>query len=303
MGAGASASSIEAELAKPADASDLSGADAAKAEVQRLRGLIRSAPQPQWTLGYGAYKSIGFENEVAASNARDPLVLRMCDQMIKTVATGIGPARVTILGANTPTSEGYPKHEVDKSSLRVLEHFSNKSDFDAAALHTVAMPPEEGAPAPTSTTTIAEGPMWYVCKNGTRSTPTYTIVGTQSAKSKEGVEGLIAAHKKVALEQIDFEEGAIAYAIMPPVGGDGDVVLRNIAWFASDAAHELHKARKDPERIAVAKPLMEHIDFTATDVEEAGMREFGNAAHLESEGLRKGKGKGVSAIFGFGEEE
>ena len=71
----------------------------------------------------------------------------------------------------------------------------------------------------------------------------------------------------------------------------------------SKAALEAHKARKDPGRIAVVKPLMDHIDFKATDVVESGMREFGTAAHLESQGLKKTKGKGVRAIIGFGEEE
>ena len=49
--------------------------------------------------------------------------------------------------------------------------------------------------------------------------------------------------------------------------------------------------------------LMKNIDFEATEVTESGMREFAAAAHLESEGLRKGKGKGIRAIIGFGEEE
>jgi hypothetical protein len=297
------AASLQAELSKPMDGSDLDGGDpgAAKAEVLRLRALLSKRvskpladPAAEWALGYGAYKNLRFEDAAAAGAARDPLILRACDELIKGRGTRTG--RVTVLGANTPTSEGYPPQQVEPCEIRVLEHFSNQSEYEAA----VAAAGLTSTPTPT---TIVEGPMWYIQKNGAGSSEAYVIVGTQTAKSKELVEALIEAHKKIALEQLGSEEGALGYAIVPPVGGADDLMLRNIAWFASSDAHNTHKARKDPARMSAITSFMELIDFGATDVDEAGMREFASAAHLESEGLRKSKGKGVSSIIGFGEEE
>lgn len=300
MGSGAS---IEAELSKPIDGSDLDGGDpaAAKAEVLRLRALLAQAGRtdpapartPAWTLGYGAYKNISFEKETAAGAARDSLILRAFDDLIEGRKTCSG--RVAVLGVNTPTSEGYPPQKVNPCEIRVLEHYSQNGK---PATADAGDPGETTAPLPT---TIAEGPMWYIQKPGAGSSECYVIVGTQSAKSKESVGALIEAHQKVAVEQLGFEEGALGYAILPPV--DNELILRNMAWFASADAHSAHQARRDPARMAVMKPLMDLIDFSATDVPEAGIREFASAAHLESEGLRKAKGKGINAIVGFGEEE
>ena len=302
MGAGASVN-LQDELSKPIDGSDL-GDDpgAAKAEVLRLRSLLSASGGSgtgagkeglEWRLGFGAYKNISFEDEDAASRARDALVLQACDKLIEGKAARTG--RVTVLGANTPTSAGYPPQQVDPCALRVVEHFSSQAEYEAADKA------NEGSefPAPT---VICKGPMWYVKKPDTASGEVYAIVGTQSAASKDSVEALIDAHKRVALEQLAYEEGALGYAILPPTE-TGGVVLRNIAWFASADAHEIHKARRDASRMEVVPLLMKNIDFEATEVTESGMREFAAAAHLESEGLRKGKGKGIRAIIGFGEEE
>ena len=302
------AASVQAELSKPIDGSDLDPT-AAKEELLRLRALLHAtqtdksvAAAPEWTLGYGAYKNVRFEDASASTAARDPLILRMCDNLInggKETPPRIG--RVTVLGVNTPTSEGYPPQQVEPCELRLLEHFTTQTEYEAATAAAVAAATvETTTPTPT---TIVKGPMWYVQKTGIGSSEAYVIVGTQSAKSKESIGALIEAHKKIALEQLDFEEGALGYAILPPVGDENDLVLRNVAWFASEDAHNAHKARKDPTRMAFMKSFMELIDFSATNVNESGMREFATAAHLESKGLRKGKGIGIRAIIGFGEEE
>lgn len=301
------AASVQAELSKPIDGSDLD-TTTAKEELLRLRALLHAtqtdksiAAAPDWTLGYGSYKSLRFEDASATADARDPLILRTCDSLIKGRKEAPPQnGRVTVLGVNTPTSEGYPPQQVEPCELRLLEHFTNQTEYEAATAAVAAATVETTIPA---ATTIVKGPMWYVQKTGIGSSEAYVIVGTQSAKSKESIGALIEAHKKIALEQLDFEEGALGYAILPPVGGENDLVLRNIAWFASEDAHNAHKARKDPTRMAFMKSFMELIDFSATNVVESGMREFATAAHLESKGLRKGKGIGIHAIIGFGEEE
>ena len=270
----------------------------------------RSSRSDPWRQLFGRYKTLRCADQVAAAAARDPLVLAAFDRL-KTKnesrqqnAEGAGggendasdtpsASRITVLGTNTPTSPGYPPQEVDPCALRVLEQFDSAAGLDAPAWH------DEGT---ATAEVIVQGPMLHLQKPGAGSGPCYVIVGTQSVKSRDDVPALVECHKAVGIEQLGFEEGALAYSIVLNPDAESRV-LWNVAWFASREAHEAHKSRRDPARMAFLEKFMGLVDMNATDVNEAGMREFAGAAHLERAGLKKGKGLGVQAIRGFGEEE